>query len=109
MEKEKTFPKYLDAQGKDLIHGRFERNREGKPKAFSVNCTCELEGKNMEIIRFDSSHGSVYVHRLYKKPPRIEVLGKEVSFSTINEFVLEIEESYGVWKKAFIRNYLKGD
>lgn len=104
----KTFTHVLSYEGNDILHERLEFKSNVLVK-FSLNYTTTISGNDHEVIRFDTSHGYLHVHKFYQKPVhQYEIKDKDISIRTVNELVDEIKQNWEIWKKALIKNYELG-
>lgn len=104
----KQFHNKLDREGRDVVNVYLEQNKPGGYiTKFCVNCTVIIDNRIIELVRYDSSHGAVDMHRFYRNPPtKDKDTSKPINWTTIKELVCEVKENYKSWKKAYYKNHL---
>lgn len=95
--KVKEFSALLDYKGDDILHTRLEFGNLNELAKFSLNYSTLITGDSTQerkpIVRYDSSHGFVHMHRFYRKEPDEEKLFLDVNLSTVKQLTIEIKHN----------------
>jgi hypothetical protein len=88
--------KWLSPEDEILTKTEFEEKTK-KIISFCVLQVSLIENKTYEIIKFDTAHGFVHVHRFYQRLNHEgEALQKEISPQTLEECKKDIKDN---WRK----------
>ena len=101
----------LGYSGNDVLHTKLEFDNENTLSKFSLNYSTlirdDSDNERKSVVRYDSSHGIVHMHRFYREEPDEEKIQLNISLSTVQQLTIEIKQQWRTWKKTYYENHLK--
>lgn len=101
-ERQSSSSWYLDKEEKNKIFIRFVFTLDCKNiEEFSISYCIIAEEKLQEIVRYDcSAREKLHVHKFFQKRDEKKIIGKEISYETMQEIVEQIEKN---WRQYLIK------
>lgn len=101
----------LGYSSNDVLHTRLEFDNKNALSKFSLNYSTLIRDDSADerksVVRYDSSHGFVHMHRFYREEPKEEKIKLDISLSTVQQLTIEIKQQWRTWKKTYYENHLK--
>ena len=60
--------------------------------------------KTIQVIKYDSSHRFVHLHKFFNKKEVVEIIDLPVSFETFSKLEGDIKDNWFKYKKWFLQN-----
>jgi hypothetical protein len=78
------------------------RKDDGKIKSFSVNYRTRIDDKWCDVIRYDTAHGKIHVHKFWISTKIIALKGVTEMKTAVIDAVRDMKSNWSVYKNNLI-------
>jgi len=102
-DRQQSWSEFLDKKRENKLFVRFVFSQDFKEvEEFAVIYLIIFEDEEKEVIRYDcSKKEAINVHKFFYKQAKKTYLNKDKSFETLEEFIKDIRENWGIYRSRF--------